>query len=36
MLILGINAYHCDSAAAILRDGRIIVAAPKAGGRFLS
>ncbi|MGB8061713.1 MAG: carbamoyltransferase N-terminal domain-containing protein [Candidatus Sulfotelmatobacter sp.] len=27
MLILGLNAYHGDSAAAILRDGRIVAAA---------
>jgi len=27
MLILGINAYHGDSAACILRDGRLIAAA---------
>src|SRR5712671_2611234 len=26
MLILGINAYHGDSAACILRDGRLIAA----------
>src|SRR5919205_2856296 len=27
MIILGINAYHGDAAAAIIRDGRLIAAA---------
>jgi carbamoyltransferase len=27
MLILGINAYHADAAACILRDGRLLAAA---------
>ena len=27
MLILGINAYHGDAAAAIIRDGQLIAAA---------
>jgi carbamoyltransferase len=27
MYILGINAYHGDAAAAIVRDGRLIAAA---------
>ncbi len=27
MVILGLNAFHADSAAAIVRDGELIVAA---------
>jgi carbamoyltransferase len=27
MLILGLNAFHADSAACILRDGRLVAAA---------
>jgi len=27
MIILGINAYHGDAAAAIIRDGKLIAAA---------
>src|ERR1700749_3416927 len=27
MIILGINAYHGDAAAAIIRDGRLVAAA---------
>jgi carbamoyltransferase len=27
MLILGLNAYHADSAACLVRDGRIVAAA---------
>ncbi len=27
MIILGVNAFHGDSAAAIIRDGRLIAAA---------
>ena len=27
MLILGLNAFHCDSAAAVVRDGELIAAA---------
>jgi carbamoyltransferase len=27
MLILGLNAYHADSSAALVRDGKLIAAA---------
>ena len=32
MLILGLNAFHCDSAAALVRDGELVAAAEE--GRF--
>jgi len=27
MIVLGINAYHADSAACLLRDGHLVAAA---------
>ena len=31
-LILGINAYHADAAACIVRDGKLLAAARGGGG----
>ncbi len=31
MYILGINAYHADSSAALLRDGKLVAAAEEDG-----
>jgi hypothetical protein len=33
-LILGINAYHADAAACIVRDGKLLAAASQALGRI--